>query len=349
MELCYLRVLMKGSVKWQSPSNIALVKYWGKKGFQLPANASLSFTLSNCHTVTELQWTKNQSNGLTIYLEGQKNEAFKPKVAAYFERICKDYPVLKGYSFEIHTTNTFPHSSGIASSASGMSALALCTCSLLQELGILEKPFFEEASNLARIGSGSASRSVYGGLVEWGQHPDFPSSSDLFAIPFKEIDPVFHSYQDTILLVHEGQKSVSSSVGHGLLDSHPFGEKRFDIANQNMSELKQILRTGDLNAFAELIESEALMLHGLMMTSSPSFILMLPNTLAIIQKIQSYRKQNDCHIAFTLDAGANVHMLYPEKDIDKARHLIDNELAALCANGKYICDTVGNGPIQLEC
>lgn len=76
---------------------------------------------------------------------------------------------------------------------------------------------------------------------------------------------------------------------------------------------------------------------------------MLPNTLSIIQKIQAFRKQNDCHIAFTLDAGANVHMLYPEKDIDKAQKLIDTELAALCANGKYICDNVGHGPEQLEC
>ena len=84
------------------------------------------------------------------------------------------------------------------------------------------------------------------------------------------------------------KKSVSSSVGHGLLDNHPFSDKRFEIAQQNMSKLKQILSNGDLDSFVELIESEALMLHGLMMTSSPSFILMLPNTLAIIQKIQHF-------------------------------------------------------------
>lgn len=340
---------MKGSVQWQSPSNIALVKYWGKKGFQIPSNASLSFTLSNCHTTTELRWESSSESTLTVYLDGVKNDAFKPKVAAYFDKIIGLYPDLKDYSFEIHTSNTFPHSSGIASSASGMSALALCTCSLLDQLGVLQKPFFEEASNLARIGSGSASRSVYGGLVEWGEHPDFKGSSDEFAIPFKNAHAVFHNYQDTILLVHEGQKSVSSSIGHGLLTDHPFGPQRFEVAQQNMAKLKHILAGGDLDSFVELIESEALMLHGLMMTSTPSFILMLPNTLAIIQKIQQYRKQNDCHIAFTLDAGANVHMLYPEKDVHKAKQLIDNELAALCANGNYICDVVGNGPKQLEC
>jgi diphosphomevalonate decarboxylase len=338
---------MNGSATWQSPSNIALVKYWGKKGFQIPANSSISFTLSDSHTTTDLKWTSDGKQSISVYLDGVLNESFKPKVVAYFRHISQHYPSLNAFSFEIHTTNTFPHSSGIASSASGMSALALCTCSLLEELDQLEKPFFQEASNLARIGSGSASRSVYGGLAEWGKHPEFEGSSDLFAVPYKQVNPVFHTYQDTILLVHEGQKSVSSSVGHGLLDSHPFSKNRFKIAQENMTKIKSILTSGDLDSFVELIESEALMLHGLMMTSNPSFILMLPNTLAIIQKIQDFRKQNDCHIAFTLDAGANVHMLYPEKDIDKARQLIDNELAALCANGKYICDKVGNGPIKL--
>ena len=340
---------MKGSVKWQSPSNIALVKYWGKKGFQIPSNASLSFTLSNCHTTTELRWSEGSHSDISVYLNNELNEDFRPKVAKFFDKVSEYYPVLKTLKYDIHTSNTFPHSSGIASSASGMSALALCTCSLLESIGKLDKPFFEEASNLARIGSGSASRSVYGGLVEWGEHSDYDGSSDTFAIPYEDVNPVFHSYQDTILLVHEGQKSVSSTVGHGLLNNHPFSEQRFAVAQQNMSKLKDILKTGDLKSFTELIESEALMLHGLMMTSTPSFILMLPNTLAIIQKIQAYRKQNDCDIAFTLDAGANVHMLYPEKDIDKAQRLIDTELAALCANGKYICDNVGNGPKKLEC
>jgi len=349
IDLCYLRVLMKGSVKWQSPSNIALVKYWGKKGFQIPSNASLSFTLSNCHTTTELHWAEDENTDVSVYLDNELNEGFKPKVTKFFDHVSTLYPVLKKFKYDIYTTNTFPHSSGIASSASGMSALALCTCSLLESIGQLNKPFFEEASNLARIGSGSASRSVFGGLVEWGEHPEFEGSHDSYAVPFMQAHPVFHNYQDTILLVHEGQKSVSSTVGHGLLDIHPFSAQRFQVAQDNMSKLKDILQKGDLDSFTELIESEALMLHGLMMTSTPSFILMLPNTLSIIQKIQAFRKQNDCHIAFTLDAGANVHMLYPEKDIDKAQKLIDTELAALCANGKYICDNVGHGPEQLEC
>ncbi|MBO6516310.1 MAG: diphosphomevalonate decarboxylase [Bacteroidia bacterium] len=338
-----------GRSKWKSPSNIALVKYWGKKGFQIPSNASLSFTLSNCHTITELEWEASTELSVEVFFEGRKNEAFAPKVLSFFEHVSNEHPVLKNYRYKLHTENTFPHSSGIASSASGMSALALCVCSMLVELGGTIPDFFQEASHLARIGSGSASRSVYGGLVEWGIHDDYDGSSDHYAVPYKKAHNVFNNFQDTILIVHEGQKSVSSSIGHGLLNDHPLAERRFDIAQQNMEKLKEILDSGDLDKFVELVEFEALMLHSLMMTSSPSYILMEPNTLAIIQKIRDFRKQNGTHITFTLDAGANVHLLYPEKDIDMAKQLLDNELVGHCVNGKYICDNVGNGPTQLEC
>lgn len=341
--------LERGQVKWQSPSNIALVKYWGKKGFQLPSNASISFTLSNCHTDTLLTWEKSDQMDISVYVDNQLSPSFLPKIQKFFKNITELYPVLNQFSYTIYTSNTFPHSSGIASSASGMSALALCVTSLLEDLGVLEADFYQTASILARIGSGSASRSVYGGTVEWGKHDAFANSSDEYAIPYADIHPVFNTYQDTILLVHEGQKSVSSSVGHDLLNGHPFADERFKTAGKHMVEMQDILKSGDLDNFVNLIENEALMLHGLMMTSNPAYILMEPNTVAIIKKIQQFRKANNCHIAFTLDAGANVHMLYPEKDIDKANHLIDTELIEHCSNGKYICDKVGNGPIQLEC
>ncbi len=335
--------------KWQSPSNIALVKYWGKKGFQIPSNASISFTLSECHTNTELRWFPSNHSDIDVYFDGALNPNFKPKVAALLGHMQEQYPELTHYRFEVHSTNTFPHSSGIASSASGMSALALCFCTLLQEQGVLKHDFLQEASYWARIGSGSASRSVYGGSVVWGEHSDFEGSSDEFATSFRHVHPVFNSFQDTILIVHEGEKSVSSTVGHGLLKGHPFADQRFTMAQENMSRIKTILENGDLDSFVELVEFEALTLHSMMMTSSPSFILMEPNTLNIIQKIRNHRKQNGGHITFTLDAGANVHMLYPEKDKQAARDLINNELVALCANGRYICDSVGNGPTQLEC
>ena len=118
--------LNEGVVSWQSPSNIALVKYWGKYGEQLPQNPSISFTLSNCNTKTTLRYIKSNQTSFKVFLDKKREESFEPKISTFFKRIEAYVPFVKDYSFTVETSNSFPHSSGIASSASGMSALALC-------------------------------------------------------------------------------------------------------------------------------------------------------------------------------------------------------------------------------
>ncbi|MEN8187707.1 MAG: diphosphomevalonate decarboxylase [Bacteroidota bacterium] len=342
--------LEKGSFTWQSPSNIALVKYWGKSEPQIPKNTSISFTLNNCHTTTTLEFSikERPSNNFSIEVifEGKKKEDFKPKIVKFFERIEKYIPFITEYDFVIKTENSFPHSSGIASSASGMSALALCLMSMEKEVNpnISTEYFNQKASFLARLGSGSAARSVEGDLVVWGEHKELPESSDLYGVkfPFK-VHKNFKKYQDTILLVDKGEKQVSSTVGHNLMHEHPFAKQRFDQADENISRLSEILQNGDLTAFVNLVESEALTLHAMMMTSNPYFILMKPNTLKIIEKIWGYRQNNDSNICFTLDAGANVHVLFPEREKEKVNTFITNELLVFCQKNQYICDSVGNG------
>jgi len=349
----YLQSLKNGSVTWQSPSNIALVKYWGKYGQQYPKNASISFTLNHCNTITELKYFLNESNDQSfdfeVFFEGIKTDAFKPKIEAFFERIEQYIPFLKQFRFEIHTSNTFPHSSGIASSASGMSAIALCIMSMekLMQPEMTETYFNQKASFLARLGSGSACRSIEGDLIVWGEHKKIEGSSQLFGIqyPYKVHDN-FKNYQDTILLVDKGEKQVSSTVGHNLMIDHPFAEQRFQQANENLSKLIPILEQGDISEFIKIVESEALSLHTMMMTSMPYFILMKPNTLEIINRIWAYRKKQNSHVCFTLDAGANVHVLYPEKEKVNVQTFIKNELASFCKNGEYIIDQVGFGAIQ---
>ncbi|HKL35023.1 MAG TPA: diphosphomevalonate decarboxylase [Salegentibacter sp.] len=345
----------KGEVTWKSPSNIALVKYWGKKENQIPANPSVSFTLENCKTTTKMEFQKKPEPSATfdfeLYFEGKKKEDFKPKIQQFFKRIEQYAPFLKDYKFIIHTENSFPHSSGIASSASGMSALALCVMSLEKELNpevANDEFFYKKASFLARLGSGSACRSLEGELIEWGEHQNIPESSDLFGIKYPfEIDEVFKSYQDTILLVDKGQKQVSSSVGHNLMHGHPFAEERFAQAHSNLDKLKQIFASGNLEEFIAIVESEALTLHAMMMSSNPYFILMKPNTLEIINKIWEFRESTKTPICFTLDAGANVHLLYPEIHKEKVLEFIKNELVAYCEKGQYICDQVGKGAEKL--
>ncbi len=333
--------------KWSAPSNIALVKYWGKMSGQIPANPSLSLTLDRCKTITSVRFEKAESNKkiFNLTFDGAENEEFRPKIHRFLERIMPYCPYLQHYHLQIDTTNTFPHSSGIASSASAMAALAVNIMSLekLVDPNLSDEKFYQKASFLARLGSGSACRSINGKVVAWGQHHEISGSSSLFGVEVSQIHPVFNDYQDTILLVDKGKKQVSSTAGHDLMNNHPYAERRFMQASENVSTMKNILQTGNLEQFVAITESEALTLHAMMMTSMPYFILMKPNTLQIIEKIWEFRRNTNIPICFTLDAGANVHTLYPRNHAPKVMGFIKAELIGWCENGQYICDEVGNG------
>jgi diphosphomevalonate decarboxylase len=339
----------KASFTWQTPSNIALVKYWGKSNPQIPKNASISFTLNNCHTITTIDFSKKATTAeaeFELFFEGKAKEEFKPKIAAFFKRVQAYCPYIFEYHMTINSENSFPHSSGIASSASGLSAIAMCLMSLEQALNPLLTAVFikKKASFLARLGSGSASRSIEGPLVVWGNHPEIAGSSDAYGVQFPyKVHSVFENYQDAILLVDKGEKQVSSTIGHNLMHAHPYAENRFTQANENLAELSKILQEGNIKAFVNLVESEALTLHAMMLTSTPYFILMKPNTLEIIQKIWEYRAAKNSAICFTLDAGANVHVLYPASEKEAVNHFIENELAVYCQKKQYIYDSVGLG------
>lgn len=338
----------KTSFSSSSPSNIALVKYWGKEDIQIPKNTSISFTLSNCKTETrlELSQKKEESQHIQVYLDKVETPSFVPKIQKFFKLIQSYCPYLDNYDVKVHTHNTFPHSSGIASSASGMSALALCIMQLEKQLDpqMDDSFFWQKTSFLARLGSGSACRSLSGGLVVWGEHQDIPNSSQLYGVAYKQnIHSDFLDFQDCILLVDQGEKKVSSTIGHSLMNGHPFAEKRFEQAEENISKIAEILQSGDLKSFIRLVESEALTLHGMMMTSNPYFILMSPKTLEAINAIWKFRDETKIPVCFTLDAGANVHVLYPKKHKTSVEVFIENELKQYCENGKYILDEVGNG------
>ena len=346
----FTHILEAGEFEWSAPSNIALVKYWGKKPHQIPANPSLSFTLNNCKTVTKLKYEKKESTetySFDLLFEGKPKDEFKPKIEKLFERVLPYLPFLTQYHFTIETANTFPHSSGIASSASAMAALAMNFMSIERLLNpkMTEEHFCEKASFLSRLGSGSACRSVFGSIVVWGEHPVIEGSSDLYGVPYtKEIHPIFKHYEDTILLVDKGEKQVSSTVGHQLMNNHPYASNRFAQASSNITKLDIVLQSGDLYDFMNIVESEALTLHAMMMTSNPYYILMKPNTLEIINRIWEFRKETNVPICFTLDAGANVHVLYPENVKKRALEFINEHLTRFCENGQFILDDVGKGP-----
>jgi diphosphomevalonate decarboxylase len=184
--------------------------------------------------------------------------------------------------------------------------------------------------------------------VVWGEHKQTNGSSNLFGVAFpKKIHDNFKNYQDTILLVDKGEKQVSSTVGHDLMHGHSYAATRFNQAHDNLTKISAVLENGDLNEFISIVESEALTLHAMMMTSMPYFILMKPNTLEIINKIWKFRRESNIPVCFTLDAGANVHLLYPENDIVKVLEFIKAELVGFCQNQQYICDAIGTGAKKL--
>ncbi|MCW3126542.1 MAG: diphosphomevalonate decarboxylase [Bacteroidetes bacterium] len=348
-------------VSWRSPSNIALVKYWGKHGNQLPSNPSISFTLDQCYSETSLSISEKESKNskdkgleLKFYFDKKENLAFRIKILSFFEGISKDFPFLSKYALSVNSTNSFPHSSGIASSASAMSALALCLVEMNSKLsGTKVKPdtdkLMKNASYYARIGSGSASRSIYPVASLWGAAHGVKGSSDEYAIPYeKQVNKVFKTYQNSILIASSAEKKVSSRVGHTLMKTNPFAKARYKQANENLTEVLDALKSGDLEKFGTITETEAMTLHALMMCSSPNFILMTPSTLAMIEKIKAFRESTKLPLYFTLDAGPNIHLLYPENIKSKVIPFIQADLSEHCENGKIIWDKVGKGPASIK-
>ena len=293
----------QGKVGWASPSNIALVKYWGKKGKQLPQNPSISFTLSECRSETFIEFEKAEKLGFHFFFEGKENPDFGAKIEKFLLDNQVFFPFVNQLNLKVESRNTFPHSSGIASSP----AMAL-----------------------------------------WGKTEAYEGSSDEYAVSLADdIHPVFKTYHDSILIVSGETKSVSSRAGHALMEGNPYASARYVQANENIKNLLLALKSGDLDTFINITESEALQLHALMMCSNPSFILMKPNTLNLINEIREFREETKIPLCFTLDAGPNVHLLYPEQEADKVEYYIKNVLADYCDRERWIADRVGDGPKKL--
>jgi diphosphomevalonate decarboxylase len=220
-----------------------------------------------------------------------------------------------------------------------MSALALCLLSLdeLHKKEIYPKEIFlDKASHYARLASGSACRSVFPTLCLWEKEA-------IAAKVFIDVHPDFTTLLDSILIVDESEKKVSSTSGHSLMEAHPFREARFKQAESNLENLILSMKKNDFKSFSEIVENEALTLHALMMSSTPPALLLKPESLEIIAKINEYREKTKTPITFTIDAGPNIHVIYPLRVKDEVRKFLENSLWPL---KKIIHDEVGLGPIK---
>jgi diphosphomevalonate decarboxylase len=280
--------------------NIALIKYWGNRdqSLRLPSNDSLSFNLGDLHTTTTVEFDPLLTRD-EVSIEGYTvtNQAYE-RVVHHLDRIA-DLARKGGHAAphnrlkaRVVSNNTFPMGVGIASSASGFAALTLAACAAL---GMHKTE--AELSGLARLGSGSACRSIPGGYVVW--HDAFATS----------IAPAQHwNLADVIAIVADRHKAVGSTEGHALADTSPLQAARVADTPRRYNLCQQAIRACDFQMLADITEQDALLMHAVIMTSQPSIIYWLPATLSVIEAVRELRR-NGVPVTFTIDAGPNVHCI----------------------------------------
>ena len=298
---------MKATAK--TPANIALIKYWGKKDekLRLPLNSSISMNLSNCYTVTTVEFSKRfQKDFVGISsVEAKKLPTHRPfghtRVITHLERIRK--LAKSNLKAKVVSKNSFPRSAGIASSASGFAALTLAATKAVG-LDLSEKEF----SILARLGSGSACRSISDGFVEWKKGK---TSKDSFA--YSLYPPNYWDLRDIIVIVQKKEKKIGSSSGMKNVKTSLFFKARLASINGRIRKIKEALKEKDFKLLGETIEEEAINMHCVIMTQKPALFYWNSVTIEIIKAVQNWREK-DLSVYFTIDAGSSIHLIYQAKD-----------------------------------
>ncbi len=293
-----------------APSNIAFIKYWGVKDeeLRLPKNGSISMNLSNLLTTTTVEFSSNyKTDSIQINDTHEANE--ETRVMQYLDRIRNLAKIQ--HKAKVVTKNNFPTATGLSSSASGFAALSVAGAKAAA-LNLSEK----EQSILARLGSGSACRSIPDGFTEW---LDGDTSDTSYAVSLHP--PEYWKIVDVVAVVSINKKEVSSTEGHRLATTSPFFDKRLELNKEKIRRMKQYIKDRNFTAFGELTEAEALELHAIYITSQPSLIYLLPGTLRIMHEVKRWRNEG-LEVYFTLNTGQDIHIICQNKDSGKVQQLL---------------------------
>lgn len=315
-------------------SNIAFIKYWGVADatINLPLSNSISLTLADAHTTTTVYWDENGALATdVIALDGVE---LAPPAAQRLVRHLDRLRELAGVTYRawVMSQNNFPMASGIASSASGFAALTVAGTAAL---GLsLTAP---QLSAIARLGSGSASRSLFGGFVEWERGHDHASSVAYQLHPSEHWDLI-----DVVAVVSGAAKAISSEGGHRLAGSSPLLSGRLASLTGALPGVRQAVAERNLRQLGPLIEQDALAMHAVMMTSTPSLFYWQPGTIEIIQAVRQWRADG-LEVYFTIDAGPNMHLICEQKDAAT----VAQQLSTLSSVQQIIVSRPGPGPQAL--
>lgn len=309
-------------------SNIAFVKYWGRinDDLRLPMNGSVSMNISGATTTTTVVFDESLEND-EVKLQGKMlNEEQVGRVSKHLDRIRQ----LSGFTIaaKVVSHNNFPMGAGIASSASAFAALTVAGTAAAG-LDLPER----ELTILARQGSGSACRSVPAGFVQWHYGE---TSAESFA---EQIAPPGHwDMHDVIAIVQTEHKEVGSAQGNALVSTSPFNEIRVEQAHESVNIIRKAIQERDFTTFGEETEREAIRLHVIAMTSQPPIFYWSPTTLSIIKAVMQWRSEG-LESYYTIDAGANVHIMTQAKDVDE----VATRLAAVDGVQNTLTNRPGHG------
>jgi len=286
-----------------APSNIAFIKYWGKKDeiLRLPTNGSISMNLSALLTTTTVEFSDKYKEDI-VFINGQVvNEVKRKRVVEHLDRVRKFGQ--KKLRAKVVSINNFPTSSGLSSSASAFAALTLA---VVTSAGLKLKE--KELSILARKASGSACRSIPDGFVEWFEGTTDASSWARSIYPLS-----FWDIKDIVVIVDRKEKDVSTTEGQKNAFSSPFFKLRLLRINDKIAKLKKFLKEKDFENFGKLVEDEALELHAMIMTANPSLIYWLPETLRLMRLVRVWRSRG-IPVYFTINTGHDIHLLCEGKN-----------------------------------
>lgn len=294
--------------KVRAYTNIALIKYWGKRDEAaiLPTSSSLSLTLDAFYTETSVAF-KEEIDHDTFYLNGVlQNEAATQKVSRFLT-LFREPTGIRTPAL-IKSTNFVPTAAGLASSASGMAALA-GAANLASGLNLPD----QELSTYARRGSGSATRSIYGGFVEWQMGT---SSEDSYAVP---IDDANWDIGMLVVVVNSRQKEISSRDGmKNTVATSPFYAGWLESTAKDLIEIKKAIQSHDFQKVGEITESNGMKMHGTMLGANPPLSYWEPDSVVAMQLVRQLRKEGiPCY--FTMDAGPNVKVLCRLSDSEKIK------------------------------
>ncbi len=315
----------------QANPNLAFIKYWGNRdnALRLPVNSSISMNLDGLYTRTTVSFQSSLPFDELIINEHEVRGAGLERVS-YILNIIRGMASIQERA-EVMSENNFPSGAGIASSASAFAALALAGS---KAAGLnLSEP---ELSRLARRGSGSASRSIPGGFVEWQAGI---SDEDSFA--FSIAEPGHWDLVDCIAIVSASHKKTGSTEGHSIAPTSPLQAARVADAPRRLEICRNAILERDFNALASIVELDSDMMHAVMMTSTPALHYWKQASLEVMNCVRQWRMEG-IPVCYTVDAGPNVHVICSETEAQT----IDKRVREIKGVDKVLVARVG-GPAKI--